>query len=161
GRLYSIAFRVTGDRHLAEDAVQELFLRLLRGAARYRGSGSAAAWLASATARAAIDVVRRRAARPRRGEAHTVPETRRGSARAPARDEGPLCAGARATFPPERGACLGLHFAEALPVREVAAAIGKRKSSTAERIRDGAEKVRAFLRRKGVGLAAAPPLERL
>src|SRR6185295_20423628 len=73
-------------------------------------------------------------------------------------DEGALIAEALDSLPVATRACVWLHFAEGMGVREVAAAIGKGKSSAAERIRDGAERVRSFLRRKGSGLALSPSL---
>lgn len=44
-RLYGFLARLTGDRAMAEDLVQEVFLRVLRARARYHGDGSFMAWL--------------------------------------------------------------------------------------------------------------------
>src|SRR5574338_700982 len=57
----SIAYRITGDRAIAEDVVQEAFLGAWRNAARYAASrGSVRTWLLSIVHHRAIDAVRRR-----------------------------------------------------------------------------------------------------
>ena len=61
GRIaYGLAFRVLRDSALAEDAVQEAFLALWRGADRFVPErGSASSWLLTLVHRRAVDVVRR------------------------------------------------------------------------------------------------------
>ena len=58
----AIAHRVLGDRHLAEDVVQEAFLAVWRQADSFRPSrGPARSWLLSIVRHRAIDVTRGRA----------------------------------------------------------------------------------------------------
>jgi len=60
-----LAFRITNDKDLAEDIVQEVFWRIWRIAESYQAQrGSFAAWLLTITRNQAIDAVRRRNARP-------------------------------------------------------------------------------------------------
>jgi RNA polymerase sigma-70 factor (ECF subfamily) len=61
GRIaYGLALRVLRDPALAEDAVQEAFLAVWRGADRFVPErGSASAWLLTLVHRRAVDVVRR------------------------------------------------------------------------------------------------------
>ena len=61
GRIaYGLALRVLRDPALAEDAVQEAFLAVWRGADRFMPErGSASAWLLTLVHRRAVDVVRR------------------------------------------------------------------------------------------------------
>jgi RNA polymerase sigma-70 factor (ECF subfamily) len=57
---YGLALRVLRDPALAEDAVQEAFLAVWRGADRFVPErGSASAWLLTLVHRRAVDVVRR------------------------------------------------------------------------------------------------------
>lgn len=57
---YGLAIRVVRDRALAEDVVQEAFLAIWRGAARFVPERSrAAAWIMMLVHRRAVDVVRR------------------------------------------------------------------------------------------------------
>lgn len=65
-RLYpaalAVAYRVVGDRQLAEDVIQETFLALWRQAESFRpGLGTARTWLLSIARRRAIDIHRGRA----------------------------------------------------------------------------------------------------
>ena len=58
---YSIAFRITNDRALAEDVVQDGFVGVWRNAARYvEGRGSVKTWLLAIVHHRAIDALRRR-----------------------------------------------------------------------------------------------------
>ncbi|MGZ4675348.1 MAG: RNA polymerase sigma factor [Acidimicrobiia bacterium] len=68
GRLvYAVAYRVLGRRDLAEDAVQETFVRAWQAADGYDVERDPAAWLATIGRRAAIDIHRREARRPTTG----------------------------------------------------------------------------------------------
>jgi RNA polymerase sigma factor (sigma-70 family) len=61
--IYSVAYRLTGNRHDAEDLVQEVLLRVQRGLPSYR-PGSMEAWLGRITTNTFLDDVRRRRRRP-------------------------------------------------------------------------------------------------
>ena len=56
-RLYGIAHRILGDRSLAEDAVQEAFVKIWRNADKFDPArGSAMGWVAIIVRRAAFDL---------------------------------------------------------------------------------------------------------
>jgi RNA polymerase sigma-70 factor, ECF subfamily len=55
-----VAFRITRDQGLAEDAAQEAFLKAFRALPAYREQQSFAGWLRTITIRCALDTVRRR-----------------------------------------------------------------------------------------------------
>ncbi|MGH9210693.1 MAG: sigma-70 family RNA polymerase sigma factor [Acidimicrobiales bacterium] len=61
--IFTVAYRLTGDHHDAQDLVQEVLLRVQRGLATYR-PGSLEAWLGRITTNAFLDDVRRRRRRP-------------------------------------------------------------------------------------------------
>src|SRR5437763_2429115 len=61
--LYTVAYRLTGNREDAEDLVQEVLLRVRRGLATYR-PGSMEGWLSRITTNAFLDDVRRKGRRP-------------------------------------------------------------------------------------------------
>jgi RNA polymerase sigma-70 factor (ECF subfamily) len=71
--VYTVAYRLTGNHHDAQDLVQEVLLRVQRGLATYR-PGSMEAWLGRITTNAFLDDVRRRRRRPALAVAD-VPET--------------------------------------------------------------------------------------
>lgn len=56
GRLYGVAWRILRDQGLAEDAVQDAFLKIWRNAHRFDpAKGAAGAWVAVIARRAALD----------------------------------------------------------------------------------------------------------
>jgi RNA polymerase sigma-70 factor (ECF subfamily) len=62
---FSLAYRMCGRSAMAEDIVQEAFLSLWRGGARYdRERGSVRSWVLGAVHNRAIDAFRREAVRP-------------------------------------------------------------------------------------------------
>jgi RNA polymerase sigma-70 factor, ECF subfamily len=67
--VYTVAYRLTGNHHDAQDLVQEVLLRVQRGLRSYR-PGSMEAWLGRITTNAFLDDVRRRRRRP----AYAVPD---------------------------------------------------------------------------------------
>ncbi len=69
GELYRMARRSLGDDGMAEEAVQETFLRAWRAAYRYDpGLGSLWTWLFAIARNVVIDLARARSARPRPAE---------------------------------------------------------------------------------------------
>jgi RNA polymerase sigma-70 factor (ECF subfamily) len=60
GPIYSYLARTTGDRHLAEDFLQDVFLRLVENIGRYEESGRFEAWLFRIAANRVRDWARRR-----------------------------------------------------------------------------------------------------
>ncbi len=58
--VYTLAYRITRDRHLAEDVVQETFIKVIRSLVSYRGDGPIAAWIYRIGYREAVAVTRRR-----------------------------------------------------------------------------------------------------
>jgi RNA polymerase sigma-70 factor (ECF subfamily) len=64
GRLvYSVAYRILGDRGLSEEATQQAFLKAWRAAAGLDTNREIGPWLATIARRAAIDLYRREAVR--------------------------------------------------------------------------------------------------
>src|ERR671911_1252909 len=71
---YSIAYRITNDATLAEDAVQDAFLGAWRNAGRYvEGRGSVKTWLLAIVHHRAVDAVRRRRPTTELPEPEAVP----------------------------------------------------------------------------------------
>lgn len=63
---YSLAYRMVGERQAAEDLVQEVFLKVWRGAGGYRAErGSVRTWLLSMVHNRGVDLLRARASRRR------------------------------------------------------------------------------------------------
>jgi DNA-directed RNA polymerase specialized sigma24 family protein len=95
--LFALALRMTGRPDLADDAVQETFVDVLRGAAGMRGEARLTTWLYRVAVRAAARVAAR--ARHRAGP---LPEQM--AARPLSRPKAcPSARGPRASSPPWRG----------------------------------------------------------
>ena len=77
--VYSFAVRIVGDGLVAEEILQEAFLRAWQQAGRFElARGSFASWLLSITHNRAIDEVRKRQRRPRRSDAVDIADVLRG-----------------------------------------------------------------------------------
>ncbi|MEJ2215240.1 MAG: RNA polymerase sigma factor [Gemmatimonadota bacterium] len=63
GDVYDVAFRVLGERDVAEDAVQEAFINAIRGLPRFRGDASFRTWLLHIALNTARSALRRRGRR--------------------------------------------------------------------------------------------------
>jgi len=63
GFIYTVAYRLTGSRHDAEDLVQDVLVRVQRGLRTYQ-PGSMQGWLSRITTNAFLDDVRRKKRRP-------------------------------------------------------------------------------------------------
>ena len=60
GTVFYIALSILGDRSLAEDVMQNCYLKVLRYAGNYRAGTNAAAWIAKIAKNEAIDLRRKR-----------------------------------------------------------------------------------------------------
>jgi len=58
-QLFNFLFRLTGNRHLSEDLVQEVFVRLLKYRHTYRGGSQFTTWMFQIARNARIDQFRR------------------------------------------------------------------------------------------------------
>ena len=58
GRVYAICWRLLGNKQKAEDASQEIFIKVWQQLAGFRGESSFATWLHSIATRTAIDIWR-------------------------------------------------------------------------------------------------------
>lgn len=63
-RVYSLAYRITGNREDAWDAAQEAFLKAYRNLRAFRGHAAFSTWLHRIAVNSALDIVRRRPLQP-------------------------------------------------------------------------------------------------
>lgn len=65
GRLYAVIVHICRDRRLAEDILQDVFLRIWRGSDRFDAErGAPLAWMSAVARNAALDACRKRARTP-------------------------------------------------------------------------------------------------
>lgn len=143
-RAFGLAYRLTGDRDLAEDVVQDAFLRAFDRLPGFRGDAAFSSWLHAITVSVAINTLRKRERRRRHeqpwgdGEppdgpvAHDVETTRRVRR---AIDE----------LPADLRALVLLHYAEGYKHRELAELLNIPEGTSKARLARARERVRRSL----------------
>ena len=133
------------DRDLAQDAVQETFLRAYRAMDGYRG-GSEKAWLTSIAVNVSRNMRRTAWFRARR---HSVPIDDRVPARANEEERG-LYAAVEALDCRSREVILMRYYQE-MTVHEIAAALRVTESAVYKRLESAKQRLRKILERRGDG----------
>ena len=152
GRIaYGLALRVVRDASLAEDAVQEAFLQVWRGAGSYRPErAKASTWLLTFVHRRAVDLVRREERR-RAEPVEALPdpagpsaddEAVRGSRRQVVRD-------ALRALPSEQRQAIELAYYGGLTQSELADRLGQPLGTIKSRMFTGLQRLRTLLDEAG------------
>jgi len=155
---YSVAVRILGDARLAEDIVQETFLKLWNSASTFdAGKGSLRAWLLTSVRNRAIDQLRGRGAHERREmdleSAESVhaagagPDPWREVSAAMERD---TVRDAMARLPVEQRQAVELAFYGGYTYREIAEIARVPLSTVKGRMRLALEKLHSYLEGKGL-----------
>jgi RNA polymerase sigma-70 factor (ECF subfamily) len=152
--IYSMAKRVVGDEHVAEDITQEVFLRVWRQPERYVAEkGGFVTWLLSVTRNRAVDLLRTRQRR-RRLEATSLEQQERElpcdgvpdpALSAELADQRRTVLAALATLSQEQRQVIDLAYFGGLTQREVAHRLGQPLGTVKTRIRLGMQKLRVAL----------------
>jgi len=152
GAAYSLAYRIVGDRQVAEEVTQEAFLSVWRSGARFdRARGSVRTWLLGVVRNRAIDVLRREAGRVSTVslELDTVPEQRSRfeptDAEALRREASREVRGALAHLPEDQLKVVQLAYFGGLSHTEIAEVLGMPLGTVKGRMRLAMEKMRATL----------------
>lgn len=161
-RVYRLAYRLTGNRHDAEDLTQEVFVRVFRSLSSYT-PGTFEGWLHRITTNLFLDQVRRR----QRIRFESLPDDHeRLQGREPSPEnlladawlDGDVSAALDA-LPPEFRAAVVLCDLEQLSYEEIAATLGVKIGTVRSRIHRGRVLLRAALAdrapRAGAGRSAA------
>ncbi len=147
-RVYRLAYRLTGNRHDAEDLTQEVFVRVFRSLSSYT-PGTFEGWLHRITTNLFLDLVRRRA----RIRFDALPDD---AERLASRDRGPAqlyddthfdhdVQAALDALPPDFRAAVVLCDLEGLSYEEIAATLGIKIGTVRSRIHRGRSQLRAAL----------------
>ncbi|MGD2070058.1 MAG: RNA polymerase sigma factor [Gemmatimonadota bacterium] len=146
--LFAFASRLLGDRHAAEDAVQEAFLRVLRYARSFEGRSGFRSWVLRVTRNACLDLAhaarRRREGTERMPPAEPNPPPREPDSRIP------RLRAALEQLPANRRQVLILRRFHDLSYAEIAELCG---------ISEGAARVRAHRALRQLETALRPPAE--
>ncbi len=147
-RVYRLSYRLTGNRHDAEDLTQEVFVRVFRSLSSYT-PGTFEGWLHRITTNLFLDLVRRRArirfdalpddaerlASPDRGPAQVYDDTHFDADVQKALD----------ALPPDFRAAVVLCDLEGLSYEEIAATLDVKIGTVRSRIHRGRSQLRASL----------------
>lgn len=152
--VYKLCYRMLGDRHEAEDAVQETFLAVYRGLPGFRGEASPRTWVYRIALRCALKV---RAHRPPPAGAldDAAEPARAPDAELDAREEARRLQAALAALPAEHRAVLSLSTLEGVAHQEIAAILGIPAGTVGSRLHAARKKLQAALAE--APLAAAAP----
>jgi RNA polymerase sigma factor (sigma-70 family) len=162
GRVYRLAYRLSGNQHDAEDITQEVFVRVFRSLATYT-PGTFEGWLHRITTNIFLDLVRRRARIRFDAFAEDAHERLPGREPTPAQafDETHLDEDVQAALdalPPDFRVAVVLCDIEGLSYEEIAATLGIKLGTVRSRIHRGRSQLRETLahRRPETGTAVDP-----
>jgi RNA polymerase sigma-70 factor (ECF subfamily) len=148
---FSLAFRMSGKRTLAEDIVQEAFLSLWRSGARYDSTrGSVRTWVLGIVHNRAIDALRRGVAQDRarvsdEGIADQLEATERTELEVGRRDEAREIRTALVGLPPDQSRVIELAYYGGFTHSEIAAMLDTPVGTIKGRMRLGLQKMRSQL----------------
>src|ERR1700761_5604595 len=149
GRVYRLAYRLTGNQHDAEDLTQEVFVRVFRSLASYT-PGTFEGWLHRITTNLFLDLARRRQRIRFEGLGHDVEGRISGGDPTPAEafDDRHLDSDIQSALrelPPEYRAAVVLCDIAGLSYEEIAATLGVKIGTVRSRIHRGRAQLRAAL----------------
>ena len=149
---FSLAYRMTGTRGLAEDVAQDAFLSIWRSGARYeRARGSVRTWVLGIVHNRAIDALRRGMVHDRRRASDEGLEERfeareRTDVEAARHDEAREVRTALGTLPPDQLKVIELAYFGGFTHTEIAEMLDMPVGTVKGRMRLGLEKLRNALR---------------
>jgi RNA polymerase sigma-70 factor (ECF subfamily) len=154
---FSLAYRMTGRRSLAEDIVQEALLAMWRGGSRYdRSRGSVRNWILGITHNRAVDALRRDGVRTGKdvsdkGIEERLEATELTDAEVVRRDEAQDVRNALDSLPPEQIHVIELAYFGGFTHSEIAEMLKLPVGTVKGRMRLGLEKMRTRLSSSGTG----------
>ena len=150
--LYGIALRMTGRPDLADDAVQETCVDVMRGIPSFRGESRLTSWLFRVAVRASVRVGSRARRREEVVSEELVGELAGGedpSVASAQRDSAARILNAIASLPAPRRAVIALSALEGLPQTEVALVLGIPDGTVYSRLHEARKALKARLDAKG------------
>lgn len=135
--VYRVALNCFGSAADAEDAVQEVFLRLLSAPVSFRDAGHEKAWLIRTTLHRASDI-------RRQAEKRNLPLEEAAQTAAP--EPGTDLLQAVQALPEKYGAVIHLYYYEGYSIREIGTLLGLPAATVGTRLARGRERLRELLK---------------
>lgn len=166
GAVFSLVARIVGDRQVAEDLLQEVFVRVWQRAGTYQGArGKPLTWVLGIAHNLAIDEVRRRRRRPIEAEDRDEEGQNTLLQSLPADDADPAelawerlrreqILAALRQLPPAQRTLIELAYFEGYTQSQLAARLGEPLGTIKTRTRLAAQKLRELLRDLAVEVRA-------
>ena len=143
GHIFAYCYRRLGNQQDAEDAVQEIFLKLVKAVYKYQYTGKFQNYLYTIAGNCCSDILRRRM--------REKPETMQEDDPAASAEEETMQGEINRilyeklkNMNPKQSEALILYYFQGLKAREVAAVMGAPLSTTKSRIRQGLQQLRQF-----------------
>lgn len=154
--VYTIALGVTRNRQDAEEATQDVFVKVFRGLKNFRFGSSFSTWLYRITINAAINIYRKRA---RHGAASlqydelkdsraAAPDMRRQETER--QDVAARVAALLDNISPEHRSCIALREIEGLDYKEMAGVLSIPLNTVRSRLKRAREALIAYCRKEGI-----------
>jgi RNA polymerase sigma-70 factor, ECF subfamily len=156
GRVYTLAYRMTGSAADAEDLVQDVFTQVYRRLDSFRGEAAFGTWLHRLAVNACLDLARSKQGRKQRLTDYVDDEEALGpAAYGPWRPESTLdrldLERAIAQLPPSYRRAFLLHDVEGLEHHEVGAALGIAEGTSKSLLHKARTRLRTLLRGEAAG----------
>jgi RNA polymerase sigma factor (sigma-70 family) len=153
--VYSSALRlVRGDRHLAEDVTQTVFVRLSRHIRQLPPNVMLGGWLHRDTCHVASNLLRGERRRRAREEQVALMESLPDHTQANLAEVGPVLDEAINLLDDQDRAAILLRFFEQMDFRRVGAALGSSEDAARQRVTRALDKLNGLLTRRGLTLSA-------
>lgn len=158
--VFNLIGRIVRDAAIADELLQETFWQVWQQADRYRGEGSAAAWMYRIARNKSLDQLRRQKARPQPLETGNEADDQTVWDQLPAdnaevepvveqRRDSRAVRQALQEIPAEQRQCLELAYFEGMSQRQIAEHTATPLGTVKTRIKMGMEKLERFLRAEG------------
>ncbi len=148
-RVYRLAYRMCGDRDLASDLTQDVFVRVFRQLGQFRGESAFTTWLHRVAVTTCLNTLRR--VKRFRGREVDLDDAQQHSTRAPDRD--PVLHAALTTaieaLPESLRIALVMHAIEGYTHVEIASALGIAEGTSKSRVFEARAKLREMLASHG------------
>ena len=144
--LFGLALRITGRPELADDAVQEAYVDVVRGIGGFRGEAKLTTWLYRITLRAAMRVAARGHRKVEALPDELVDRRAGPAASAASRDSAARILAALAALPAPQRAVLALNALKGLPQTEIAQILGVPEGTVHSRLHAAREQLRRTLK---------------